>query len=477
MRHARILLAAAILAGWLPGALAQESAIASDGTLVLRGTLGPDQPTAAATTATPSASATDTTVAVADDAVAAGPVTRQTTIDSAAPVDDTNTASTRRTTAEGDPYAALGIRAGGFIFYPSLTLTTGYTTNAAGVAGSGGSAYGALAGELALRSDWAQNELSVIMRGADEKFFDGTTADQPTASLQATGRIDVTPDWSVALAGGYSYETQSLSDPNFPAGVDTPPGVDGLNASVEVDRHGGPALVQLESEVLRTIYENGTSGGSVVDQGDRTNTVVGTRLRVGYEVGGSVTPFVEAELRRRFYDQRVDDQGIMRSGSIQAYRAGLMVDRGPVLSGEIAAGYQRADFDDPTLAPLSAFDIDGSLVWSPSRLTRITFASATTIEASTDPASSGSVVHDNSIDLAYDWRRNVTFDGTLGVRNERFQGTGQIDTDYRAGLAITWKANRWFYLTGGYQHEWLVSTVAGRGYQSDAIRIEARLQR
>ena len=45
----------------------------------------------------------------------------------------------RAPVADDDSYAPRGIRASGFILYPSPTVGTGYTTNAAGVAGGSGS--------------------------------------------------------------------------------------------------------------------------------------------------------------------------------------------------------------------------------------------------------------------------------------------------------------------------------------------------
>jgi hypothetical protein len=36
--------------------------------------------------------------------------------------------------------------------------------------------------------------------------------------------------------------------------------------------------------------------------------------------------------------------------------------------------------------------------------------------------------------------------------------------------------NRTAWLTAGYLHEWLASTDAARDYQSDAVRLELRMQ-
>ena len=463
MRPYRLVLWAATLAAFPAVAVAQT--ILDDGgdAFVLRGTQEPDV----------AAPAADTTEADT------GPVRRQPALASAEPLDDTTTDSVPRrapATDEG-PYAALGIRAGGFIVYPSLTVSAGYTSNAAGVAGGAGSPTATVAPEISIRSDWAQNEADVTLRGSYEKFLDGVTTGKPTASVDGNARIDGGDGWSTAFAAGYAFDTQSISDPNFPAGVDRPPGVHELTGSLAFNRNTGPAVVQVQGLVDRTIYENGTSGGLIVPQGYRTNTVFGGRVRLGYETGALVAPFVEAEIGRRTYDQTLDNNGIMRSGDLQTYRAGIMIDRAPVLSGEISVGYLRATFDDPVLAALAAMVIDGSVVWSPTELTSLTLDAKTSVNPSTNPASSGSLVHDASINFAYDWRRNVSLNAAASLHHEQYQGTGQVDTDYKAGVAATWKANRWFYVTGRYEHEWLVSNLAGRGYQSDAVKVELRAQR
>jgi len=379
--------------------------------------------------------------------------------------------------AESDPYAPLGIRSGGFVLYPSLTGTIGYLGNTAGVGGGTGSAYGAVTSRFEMRSDWAEHEATLTFESGYRSYFDGVTADDPTLSIDASGRIDLNDDWSAALRGGYGFETQGIADPDFPAGVDRPPGVHTLAASTAVEGGNGVAVVALEGRLHRTMYEDGTSGGVEVDQDDRTNTVLAARLRLGYQATASLVPFVEGDVSRRLYDQTVDNDGLMRSGFGYAYRAGLAVDRGPILAGEVAVGYATATFDDPLLAALSALTFDGSLVWSPSVLTTVTLAGATTLNPSADPASSGSIVVDGAVDVAYAWRRNVTVEGSAGVRHERFQGTGQVDTGYRAGVGATWRANRWLRLAGVYAHEWLVSTVPGRGYQTDSVRVELTAQR
>ena len=395
-------------------------------------------------------------------------------------VDETATASVPAPAPKveaQDPYEALGIRVGSFILYPSVTSFIGYTTNASGSAGAAGSGFGQLQPELFIQSDWGRHEATLSLRGSYEKFFDGASPDKPSAAAAATARIDFANDWTADLAAGATYDQQNISDAGFPAGADTPPGVIGLSSSAALNGNFGRSIFTVAGSVDRTTYENATSGGVPVDQGDRTNTVFGGRLRVGYEATASLTPFVEAEVSRRAFDRTIDNGGKQRSSSGLAVRAGVAFDRGPLLTGEIAFGTVQEDFDDPSLASLSALSVDGSLVWSPTELTTVTLDGSTAINPSTDPASSGSVVYDASVDIAYAWRRNFTLDWTGEINHEHFQGSEEVDTTYDLGMSATWKINRSFHLTAGYVHEWVASTDPTVDYQSDAVKVGLRAQR
>ena len=386
----------------------------------------------------------------------------------------TGTISHKVPETEVDPFAALGIRAGNFILYPSLTTSFEHATNASG---NGRSDTLTVTPELRLQSDWALNAATLTLRGAYARDFASDTPNSPSGSVDATGRIDLKPGWDIGLAGNYAYSQQSITDPNFPAGVDNRPGVHNFTGSAALDGRFGRTIFTAEGKAGHTLYEDGTSAGAIVDQGDRNNTVFGGRLRLGYESPLGVTPFVEGEVSRRQYDRVTDDNGLRRSGLAAIGRAGLAFDRGPVLTGEMALGYGVDTLDDPALAALRALTVDGSLVWSPTRLYTVTFTGSTAFNPSTDAGSSGSVAYDGSVDVAYAWKPNLTVDWTTDVTHETFQGSGRVDTTVKAGVSATWKLNRRTALSGGYSHEWATSTAAGNTYQSDALTVSLRLQK
>ena len=378
---------------------------------------------------------------------------------------------------EEDAYAPLGIRAGGLILHPSLTAAVGYTTNAAAAPGGTGAAFGRLSPARMSASGWGRPAGAVRAGATFEQYFDGSTGTL-AGEVGGSGRVDFADGWSGALAAGYAFEPQDTSAVDFPADVENEPRVHSLTASAGLTgRAGGRGILAVGVTAERLTYEDAVVSGVPEDMSDRDRSAFTARLRAGYEVTPSLAPFVEVAASRTLFEQTLDNDGLARSSTGHAVRVGFMVDRGPILSGEAAVGYAVEDFDDPALEALRALTFDGSLVWSPTSLTTVTLAGSTALRPSANPLSSGSVLYDGSLEVAYAWRRNVTLTGTAGARQERHQGTGLVDTRYAAGVGATWRMNRTHHLTAGYRHEWQESTDPNRAWEADSVRVELKVQR
>lgn len=381
-----------------------------------------------------------------------------------------------RRTPDNDPYGAVGIPAGGFILNPSIDLSTGYTSNATKTAGGSGAAFVIAAPELLIQSDWSRHAAALSLRGSYQAFSNGA-ADVPEAEAIATTRLDLADRWDANFRAAYHYGRESLSDPDLPPGVETAPDVHDFTGSTSLSGAFGRKVFTVEGGAERSLYGDGKAGGMRVSQRDRDNTLYSGRLRIGYEVTRTFVPFVEGVLTDRQYDRRKDSSGIVRTSHGDGLRAGFSFDRSPVSSGEIAIGYLREVFDDKALKTFAALTVDGSLLWSPTRLTTITTSLSSSINPTTNPVSSGSIVYDAGVDLAYALRSNVTLGAAAGARYERFQGTHQVDWTYRLGFDATWQLNRSAGLKAGYVHEWRQSTDRSNDYTDDTVRLDLTVRR
>ncbi|MEI9901532.1 MAG: outer membrane beta-barrel protein [Hyphomicrobium sp.] len=481
----RVTLFLAFLAAALPLAAAAQSADPP----ALRGAIDDDDPMSLLPDGAPAppvdATVTGSVPDQSDPATPAGKVSTKVGRTPSDPAVDTSDpasglvtgAAVRRVTEEDDPYAATGIRIGSFIYYPSVTVGAGFTSNANAVPGSRGSPTLSISPELFVQSDWARHEATLRLSGSWEHFTDGAAPDDPTGEIAATARLDLADRWNVDLAGSYGYSQQSVSDPNFPVGATDSPAVHTLDGSITLNGALGRNEFAFETRDVRTTYDNASAGGVVIAQHYRDNNLISARLRYGYELSPVFTPFVEGELNERIYGEAVDPNGVARSSHGFAARVGIAFDDSPIWKGEIALGTREEHLDDPTLAALHALTVDGSLVWSPTALTTVTADASTAFNPSTIADSPGSVVYEGSVDLAYAYRRNLTFDLTGSLEYEHFVGLGETDWTYSVGTSATWKLNRRMQLKAGYLHEWLQSNVSDVAYTADSVRLDLTLQR
>lgn len=382
----------------------------------------------------------------------------------------------RAAKAEEDPWAPLGIRAGSFILYPSVEIGAGYTTNAPHTAGGGPSATTTVTPKLLVQSDWNRHEATLTLRGVRTEFHDGVTLPDTSASVEATGRIDISRDWQAKLNAAYYLTHQSPSDTGFPAGADDKPAVHTINAGGEITKAIGPATLTLAATAERNQYDPAHSGMVVIDQGDRDNTLYQARIRGGYAISPMTTPFIEIGGGRRIYDRAVDGNGFERDATVSFLRGGIAYDSSPVLKGEIAVGYRQERRDDPQLPDLGGFTVDATATWSPTRLITIDLRAGTSFNPIADPNSAGSVTYDAGFDVAYLFRHNITLHAIGNIAAERFQGPG-ANVTYQIGGGFDWKINRMIVLTSRFTHEWTNFANPAENYTAEVVTVGLRLQK
>ena len=285
-----------------------------------------------------------------------------------------------------------------------------------------------------------------------------------TASIIVTLAVAVS---SAASAQDFSGLRPAISPDRLVEGDLRP--LDGLSAPEDDEEALGS--VRVGAFTLHTGFSSGHPASS------NNDTAFTAQLRAGYAAAPAATAFVESRVSQGLFDQGFVENESSSAGIEYSWRAGVAFDRHAMAGGEVAIGYAERYFDDPASATLRALTFDGSLVWAPSALTMITLTGTTSLGLGSSLTPGPAVALDGSLGLAYAWRRNVTLMGSAAARRETYQGTGLVDTNYTAGFSATWKMNQTHRFTAGYEHEWQESSDPSRAYQSDAVRVELRMQR
>ena len=381
-----------------------------------------------------------------------------------------------------DPFAPLGIRNGSFLLFPTLMQSFGYTDNADFTANGEESAFSLTSGRLRLTSDWAIHRLTAEIGGSYQTFFNGTSDDLPNFDGNVELWLEHTRDFSTTWGASFLGTTESASSIDLnPVGTAFVVGRTDVTQGVafgQAEKRWGRFNGRLRGTVTRTDYGDADlSDGSSVSQDDRSNTLISGTLRLGYETSPALQPFVEGTVGTRLYDEARIGSGEKRDSHLLALRGGVAFDRSEKFNGEIAVGYSTESFDDPSLDSLSGATIDGTINWSPERITTFTATAQTAFTPSTNAGESGSITYAGTLGVARAVRPNLTLSARVLASLRDYEGSSREDRTLQGTLGSEWRLNRTAAIVGELGYENVDSTDVDSSYKAFTARVGLRLQR
>ncbi len=376
---------------------------------------------------------------------------------------------------EDDPFASLGIRAGGMTYFPAIEESIGYDSNPNRTQLKKGSFVSHTEGELRMQSDWSRHELSGYLRGAYNEYPSVPEASRPEGAGRVGLRLDVLRDTQLNFEGRYLIDTQRPDSPDLASPVKTRPLIFSEGGTVGVTHRFNRLVASLQGTIDRTDYENArTPSGILIDQSDRNVTQYGIRGRLGYEVTPGFIPFVEALADTRVYDQRIDNAGFQRSSDGVGGRAGTTFEITRLITGEIAAGAVNRRYDDPRLGNLTSPLVDASLVWAITPLTTIKSTAQATVDETTVPDAKGVRTVRGLLEVSHALRRNLIVTGGLTISDYDYQGVPIHERGYGALVRADYKLNRSVAVRASYNWERLESSIANSSYTANVFLVGMR---
>lgn len=368
-------------------------------------------------------------------------------------------------------YDPLGIHAGSFFIYPSLTVEGAYDSNVfATEDDEEDDVFATVSPRIAAQSDFNRHALnfSVGAEGAAyEEFDDNNYLD---FFGDASGRLDITRNDILSGALGLSRLHEGRESPDsVGAGEDVTEYWQQV-ARLGYRRNFNRVFALLGGDITRFDFQD--SGD--INQDDRDRNQYRSRLRLGYSISERLAGFVEGIYDIRRYDQTPNDAGVDRDSEGYAVRAGTEIDITGILFGELAAGYTHRSYNDNELDSFSGVGGSGKLTWNVTPLTSVIFEARGEIEETTvvvdgDPAS-GSFEKAVSIDVTHELLRNVLLNGNLAFLRDDFEGTDRTDNTFQAGAGVTYLINRNLSLDATYRFSTRDSDTAA-DYTRNIVRL------
>ncbi|MBA5777343.1 outer membrane beta-barrel protein [Stappia sp. F7233] len=365
---------------------------------------------------------------------------------------------------------AQGLRAGTFLLYSELFTGLGWTDNAAGAAGGSPGGYYRVAPSLRATSNWSRHELGVSLRGSFTGFPQEPSDNDPFFNANADLRLDLSDETVADVIGRYTFSTEERGTAEASG---TNQDVHELGLGLRLSRDVGLVGVTAGADADYTTYVGVDVPGSV---GDRDNVVAAASLRLDGLSGATAAPFVEGSLLGRHYVEGCT--GVPgcedRDSTGYALRGGLTLDAGPKLRGELGAGWRVEYLEEQGLDNLQGLLVDGSLIWSPTRLTTVTASVDTTFEGTTIVGASGSIIYSGDLVLSHSLSDDLAVEAGVGYSLRRYEGIFLEERDTTATAALTWAFASNIALQTRYTFHRFDTTQAGGDY--DANTIEAGLR-
>ena len=406
----------------------------------------------------------------------------------------------RRLKADEDPFAAVGFYAGTLLVKPAIEIYGGFDSNPGRIHARKSSGFYKIAPELVAKSDWERHEFAIDLRGSftgyghdfpPPKPLDcgcGTftylaspiplNLDRPDFTGKASGRVDVTRNTKINLESRLRVSTDNPGSPDIQAGLARYPLTTSYGGSLGATQTFNRLDLTLTGTADRATYQDSTltNGVRVVNE-DRNYNQYGASLRAAYELTPGIKPFVEGAFDQRHHDISVDRSGIRRDSHGKTLRAGSTFELTRKLTGEISAGMQTRDYDDPSLRRLTGMLVDASLVWAATPLTNVKLLAKSSVNESTQANVSGVIAREYGVEVNHDLRRWLTLTGKFGVTNSLYQGSTREDNSYAASAAFVYKLTRTTQVKGEARREWLKSSINGSDYTANVFTLGLRFQR
>ncbi|MBC8038416.1 MAG: outer membrane beta-barrel protein, partial [Rhizobiales bacterium] len=305
-----------------------------------------------------------------------------------------------------DPHAPVGVRTGGIIAYPSITVGSVVTSNVREASSGAEAAIGSrLQPALRFESDWARHSFTGQALYDRIDYFDHSDLTEQRADIFSKFRLDIRALTRAEFEAAYNLDQSGLADSDVPASAVGFRTEHRINTAAALIHDFGPLETRLKAGAGLQIYDDvKLSGGGREDNADRDYATPSLSLRATYTDPPMLQPYVQAAYDPRYYLRKRDRDGFKRSSQGLGVSAGVVIDRGPFWSGDLAAIYLWRDYDDQALDSNTALGLDGSLMWRPNELTRIVLAFGTSLEDSVSTTSSSNRNWTGRIDLTHGLR-------------------------------------------------------------------------
>lgn len=415
------------------------------------------------------------------DAVPEAPTeTRITVGPDVEPVDEIEEEQPRRRQRQRDtdPFAPLGIRAGGFLLFPTLEVGGTVTDNVRQTKHDRKADVGLrLEPALVAESQWVRHSLRLSAAGDFTFYRDEEEYNRRALNASSELRLQVRNTTALEYDASYRLSQTSSSDVEVP---------DNAVGERQDQSASVSAAVVHRFNRLEATVRGGASGylygdvdlanGGVESNSDRDYVEPLASLKLAYETSASLTPFVEGGYTPRIHRDKVDRNGFRRDSEGGFVRLGTAFAFSEIWDGEVAFRVDTRSYDDPSLKSQTMPGFDANVTWRPTRMTTVRFTGETSLNETSLAGISAVRTYDVAAEVNHMLRENVRARGSLGFSYDDYPGSAIDEWTLQGNFDLSYILRRDMELVLSYEYTLVESNDPGDGYTENRITAGIRFR-
>jgi len=320
-------------------------------------------------------------------------------------------------------YEALGIPLGGFTLSPSLDVATAYTDNVYAIQTKTSDGRVDFNPELAIRSRWSRNRLSLTGGANIRRYFNETLRNEDGWYVRGGGRYEIGLNGSIEA----SAQTEKLYESRF-----SPSTTIDVLSSVPYRFNQLRLLGQTSRGRFRFAasgsYENYDFSAVVIpggenlsqDNRDRRNWT-GAAL-AEYGVSPDMAVFTQLTYEDIGYDTPLSASVPNRDSRTLRVIGGVSLDFTALLRGRIGLGYMKRRYDADIYRDIGGLSGEAVLEYFPSQLTTVGLTVRRRIDDASVTNSSGYISTSSSLRIDHELLRNLVLNAQVGYELGKYRG-------------------------------------------------------
>lgn len=338
-------------------------------------------------------------------------------------------------------YRPPGVRAGSWMFNPTLTGGVIYNSNVLSSAtDERGDAILRVEPRLHGYTLWDRHWMDVDAYVRSDTYRENSGLDQVDAGVRARGRLDIRHDMAVLASLRAAHLNEPVGSLSSPTGAVEPTPYILVTGDLTYWHNFNRLTAAIGGRIES--YDFGSTraqDGTTIDQSRRSGQIYAGHGRLEYVISPRLGVFTALEANRR------DLRGTpTQSLSSEGYRAlgGVNLGLTRLISGELGIGYAEQRFDAPTIEDIAGPTYRALLVWSPTRLVDVTLKAERTVTQAADTDATGIRVDRVQLGVDYELLRNVVISAAGTYERDRFFGQVREDTVHVALTQVKYLLNQ-----------------------------------